>query len=243
MQRLQLGARVDPELVDQRGTRGCVRIERLGLPPGAVEREHQLSAQSFPQGVLANQRFELADQLGAAAALEFCIVPRLEGGEPELFEPRDLGLRPALVREVGEGRPAPQLERRGKLGRALGGANLEAAPSRRSNSALSSCPGARSRRYPLASVAIVSGPSVLRSCETYPWIAVCGRPGASSGHSASMSVSVVTVRPLSSASTPSTARCLLPPSGSAAPSRHAASGPRSPSWMLPRAAILRGDRR
>ena len=44
VQRLQLGARVDPELVHERRTCGGIGIERLGLPARAIEREHQLPA-------------------------------------------------------------------------------------------------------------------------------------------------------------------------------------------------------
>ena len=166
VKRLQLGARVDPELVHERRARRCVRVERLRLPARAVEREHQLAAQALPQRLLANERLELADELGAAAALEVGVDPRLERGEPELLEPRDLGLRPGLVREVGEGGAAPELERRGELGRAFGRGELRrgAEPALELGAVQRS--GARSSRYPFASVAIVSGPSALRSCET-----------------------------------------------------------------------------
>ena len=39
---LQRRARVDPELLDERAASLLVGLERLGLPPRAVEREHQL---------------------------------------------------------------------------------------------------------------------------------------------------------------------------------------------------------
>ena len=124
MERLQLRARVDPELVHERRARGGVGVERLGLPAGAVEREHQLPAQSLPQRMLADERLELADELGVAATLEIGVEPRLERDEPELLQPCDLGLRPALVREVGEGGAAPERERRGELRGSLGRGEL-----------------------------------------------------------------------------------------------------------------------
>ena len=43
---LQGGARLDPELVE-RGARRAIRVERLGLPARAVQREHQLPAQAL----------------------------------------------------------------------------------------------------------------------------------------------------------------------------------------------------
>ena len=124
MERLQLRARVDPELVHERRARSGVGVERLRLPARAVEREHQLAAQALPQRLLADERLELADELRAAAALELGVEPRFERGKPELLEPRDLGLRPRLVREVSQGGAAPELERCGELGRALGRGEL-----------------------------------------------------------------------------------------------------------------------
>ena len=40
LKRLELGARLDPELRDERDTRIAERLKRLGLPAAAVEREH-----------------------------------------------------------------------------------------------------------------------------------------------------------------------------------------------------------
>ena len=120
MERLQLRPRVDPELVHEGRARGRVGVERLRLAAGAVEREHQLPAQALPQRLRADEGLELADELRAAAALEVGIEPSLERDEPELLQPRDLGLRPALVREVGEGRPAPEVERCSELTPPLG---------------------------------------------------------------------------------------------------------------------------
>jgi hypothetical protein len=88
-----------------------VRLERIGLPPAAVEREHQLSAQSLAQRVLADERVELARDLGMPAAGEVGVDPRAEAAEAQILEPRDLGLGEALVGDVGERRPAPELER------------------------------------------------------------------------------------------------------------------------------------
>jgi len=41
---LQRRPGLDPELIDEQLPPGPVGLERLGLPPGAVEREHQLGA-------------------------------------------------------------------------------------------------------------------------------------------------------------------------------------------------------
>ena len=44
-----------------------VGLESLGLPACPVEREHELTARSFPQRVVADERFELADELRVPA--------------------------------------------------------------------------------------------------------------------------------------------------------------------------------
>ena len=57
-------AGLDPEFVDERSTRLLVGLERLRLPSGAVEGEHQLASEAFSERVLADQRLQLADELG-----------------------------------------------------------------------------------------------------------------------------------------------------------------------------------
>ena len=52
-------ARLDPELLDQLPARVLVRLQRVGLPVGAVEREHQLRAQALAVRVLVDQPLEL----------------------------------------------------------------------------------------------------------------------------------------------------------------------------------------
>ncbi|HET9198188.1 MAG TPA: hypothetical protein VFN92_08060, partial [Solirubrobacterales bacterium] len=55
--------RLDPELVGERAPGLLIRGERLCLPPRPVEREHLLPAQTFPEGVTRDQRFELPADL------------------------------------------------------------------------------------------------------------------------------------------------------------------------------------
>ncbi len=75
-------------------------------PPaaGAVEREHQLAAQTLPERMLGHELLELADELRAAARREVRVDPRLEGGEPKLLQPGDHGLRPRTRRRTRRAR-------------------------------------------------------------------------------------------------------------------------------------------
>ena len=53
LQALQLGARLDPDLLDQRRARLVVGLERLRLAPGAIEGEHALRVQMLSQRLAA----------------------------------------------------------------------------------------------------------------------------------------------------------------------------------------------
>ena len=67
---LQLGAGLEPELGIEQHARRLVQLERLRLPPGPVEREHQLAPRPLPQRPLAHEGLELGDQLLGPAQLE-----------------------------------------------------------------------------------------------------------------------------------------------------------------------------
>ena len=165
---LQLLARLEPELVRQLAPGHPVASQRLGLAAGAVEREHQLAAQALPQRMLGDERLELADELGVTAERQVGVDPLLERRQPQLLQPRDLGLGERLVGEVGERRPAPQRERLAQLrAAAVCGRARRASADSRSKRARSSSDGVdaqhvagRARRQP------ARRPSSLRSRET-----------------------------------------------------------------------------
>src|SRR5262249_43612554 len=52
---LQLGSRLAAELADEPSSRRTVGLERVGLPPAAVERDQPQSLEPLPQRVLARQ--------------------------------------------------------------------------------------------------------------------------------------------------------------------------------------------
>ena len=126
---LQLVARDEPELLDQRRAHAPVGLERVGLTAGAVEREHQLSVQLLAVRVLGRQRLELPDDRGVAAEREVDVEPLLQRLEPQLGEP--VGL-------AGAG-PSSGAS-------ASGGPRNSASAARRSRAAASSSPAARARR-------------------------------------------------------------------------------------------------
>src|SRR5207248_3123914 len=76
----QCGARLDPQLLDERATRVLVRGERLALPPTAVEGQHELAAQPLAQRMVGDEALQLADNTGLSCGCEtwtcsaFCAV-------------------------------------------------------------------------------------------------------------------------------------------------------------------------
>ena len=120
-------ARLDAHLLHQALARIPEDRQRLALPPGSVEREHQLPAQALAQRVAGDQRLELTGELGPAQ-VQVRVDSILERRQPKLVQASDLGLRESLEREVGERRPTPQLQRLSKrLGRQRGSAGRQRA--------------------------------------------------------------------------------------------------------------------
>jgi hypothetical protein len=61
---LEVGTRLDPETVQQLGPRGLVRGERLRLPAGAVEGEHESAAQQAATPLTSHHRPATYVELG-----------------------------------------------------------------------------------------------------------------------------------------------------------------------------------
>ena len=125
----ELGARLDPEVVDE--DRACrpIRLECIRLSPRAIERQHQLGTKALPEGMLRNEVFELGDQLPVAAALELAVDPRLDAAQTQLFQALDLVPGEIGVCELGQRRAAPEGEGR-RSGRFSPGARSGSRPAR-----------------------------------------------------------------------------------------------------------------
>ncbi len=95
----QFRSRIDAQLLPEQPAGVRVDRERLGLPPAAVEREHQLAAQPLPQRVRGRQRGQLRDRLRVAAGLQVHLQPGLQQPQPPLLQTVPLGLG------VGAGHP------------------------------------------------------------------------------------------------------------------------------------------
>ena len=108
---LQGAPGLESELVEELAPSVPVGLQRVGLPAGSVQREHQLAAQALAQRMLAHQRLELAHQPGMLARGQIRVDPVLERGQTGFLQPRDLRLGKRLVGEVRERRTAPHPQR------------------------------------------------------------------------------------------------------------------------------------
>ena len=115
MQAPQLRAGLDADLLDERRPRLAVGVQRVGLPPGAVQREHALGVEALAQRLLAHEPVELADDLPVAPGGEIALDRVLERRQPELLEPPDLRRRERFAGDVVQRRAVPERERLPRL--------------------------------------------------------------------------------------------------------------------------------
>ncbi len=103
---------------------GLAGVERVRLPAGAVEGEHQLEQQSLVQRMVGERPLDLSDQRRALAHIEAGGEELLEGRHAAAVELLRLAVGERLAPEVGQSRPAPQRERVAEPGRRGGGVGV-----------------------------------------------------------------------------------------------------------------------
>ena len=109
--RLQLAgalARFEPELLARRCAAVLEDAERVGLPTGPVQREHEQAPEPLAQRMRGDELFELDDHALVPTERELEVEPLLDRREPQLGQPRDGRRRELLVGEVGKRVAAPQ---------------------------------------------------------------------------------------------------------------------------------------
>ena len=107
----QLGGRLEPKLVDEHGTARPVAPERVRLPAGSIEGEHQLAPRALAQRVLGDEPLEIRQHALVAAKPKICVDSGLDACEVEPIQPGRLVPRERARRQVGERLTAPQVER------------------------------------------------------------------------------------------------------------------------------------
>jgi hypothetical protein len=107
----QLRTGLDAELPDEDTAGVGERVQRLGLPSGPVERQHQLAGEPLPERMLAHQRQQLLRRIGVAAEREDHLDTLLDRGQPLLVQPGPEDLRPGTG-DPGQRRALPERQRR-----------------------------------------------------------------------------------------------------------------------------------
>ena len=128
--------RLEAEIVVERAAEVLVDRERVGVPAGAVEREHRLPVQPLAQREPRDLGRQLADQLRVAALHQVRLDAVLEARQAQLVEMVALGLRERLG-ELGQRLAAPERPARRAAARprsAGSPASSAARPVRRSRS-------------------------------------------------------------------------------------------------------------
>ena len=108
MQAPQLRARLDPDRLDQRAPNVAIRVQRLDLPPRAVQRKHPLHMQALTHRLPGHQRIELANDLPVPAGREVLVERQFQRGQAELLQAADLRRRERLVGDIGQRAATPQ---------------------------------------------------------------------------------------------------------------------------------------
>jgi hypothetical protein len=108
---LKPARRLESELLHQQAAELLVRTQRLGLPPGSEQRQHQLAPEGLPQRKRRDRDPQLVNQRGVVTERQFGLASFFECRGPQTFQTRRFGLRELLVREFMQRRPTPQCER------------------------------------------------------------------------------------------------------------------------------------
>ncbi len=104
----QLGTGVEAELLGEHGAALLEHAQRIGLPSGAVEGQHQLGPQSLAERMVGDEHLELADEPLMMGERELHFDPLFDEGNAHLLQTSDVRLRELLVGEVRQRCAAPQ---------------------------------------------------------------------------------------------------------------------------------------
>ena len=108
MQRGQFGAGREPQLLVEHVAGVPVDGQRVGLPAGPVEPEHEQAGQALPGRMRADRAGEVDHHLVVAPAGEVRLRAGLGRGEAQLGQVRRDALAQLVAGHVGQQRSAPE---------------------------------------------------------------------------------------------------------------------------------------
>jgi hypothetical protein len=83
---LELAAGLQAQVLDQQSSHLPVDAQRLGMPPGAMQRQHQLCVEPLAKRVLGGQRGQLGNQRGVPSKREIGVDAQLQCREALLHQ-------------------------------------------------------------------------------------------------------------------------------------------------------------
>ena len=107
LERLECRAGFQAQLFGEMDAGALIDLQRLGLTPRAVQREHQLAAEPLAQRMLTHQRLELTYERGLTSERKIRLDPILHCSQPRLLETRHVALGERFIGEVRKRRAAP----------------------------------------------------------------------------------------------------------------------------------------
>jgi len=107
-ERLQRPSWLDAKLVYERRAGALVGLECLRLPPGTVERQHQLSAETLTERMLRDELLELRNQLRVMSKREVSIYALLDANKPKFLEALRLSRDSTIVRQIAKCGATPE---------------------------------------------------------------------------------------------------------------------------------------
>ncbi len=110
VQLLQVRARRDAQFREEQLPHSAVHRQRVGLPPGLVQRPHQQPVRPLVQRVLGGEGGQLGDAARIAAERQVQPDPLLQQGQPQFLQPLAVPLR-ERAGDAGQRFALPQLQR------------------------------------------------------------------------------------------------------------------------------------
>jgi hypothetical protein len=114
LQLRELVAGLEAKLLGEPTAGTLIRVERLRLPVGAVQREHQLSPHPLLEGMLGGEARDLGDELARSAVLQIGVDPEQPGLQAFLLQRAAPLGDAALGGDVGQRLTPEQAERLAK---------------------------------------------------------------------------------------------------------------------------------
>jgi hypothetical protein len=111
LESLEIGTRLEPELVGETTAPRLVGRESLGLSPGAIQREHEQAERTLTERMLTDDELDLGYELGIPPEGEIRLDPLLVRHRPALFQPKSVLMRKLFVEHVRQRGATPEGDR------------------------------------------------------------------------------------------------------------------------------------